>query len=248
MPYSIQPYKSGFRVYSISGTPLSKKPLTKSKALLQLRAVYAAYGRKQKKLKGGSKEELDAAEIDTIEKYSLSESDLKDLLGPGIPVFTYEDLLTTNRIEDIFDKQGRAIMLYLTESKTVGHWVCLIKKKGVIEYFNSYGNLEPDEELKWLSKAKAQELNQDTKKLSELLDNSKFKEVINPYRFQQYKTDVNTCGRHVVCRLMFDHLDIKEYKALLDDAITELEKQTKKKMNYDDFVCEYTYFLNHFNK
>lgn len=248
MPYSIQPYKSGFRVYSISGTPLSNKPLTKAKALLQLRAVYSAYDRKQKKLKGGSKEELDAQEIDTIEKYSLSESDLKDLLGPTIPVFTYEDLLTTDRIEDIFDKQGRAIMLYLTESKTVGHWVCFIKRKNTIEYFNSYGRLEPDSELKWLSKAKAKELNQDTKKLSELLDNSKFKEVINPYRFQQYKNDVNTCGRHTTCRLYFDHLDIHEYKKLLDDTITELEKESKMKISYDDFVCCFTYALNHFGK
>jgi hypothetical protein len=248
MPYSIQPYKTGFRVYATDGTPLSKKPLTKKKAILQLRAVYAAYDRKQKKLKGGSKEELDAQEIDTIEKYSLSETDLKDLLGPSIPVFTYEDLLTINRIEDIFDKQGRAIMLYLTESKVVGHWVCFIKRKNTIEYFNSYGRLEPDSELKWLSKAKAKELNQDTMKLSELLDNSKFKEVINPYRFQQYESGVNTCGRHCVARLMFDHLDIHQYKKLLDDAIAELEKQTKKKIDYDSFVCEYTYFLNHFNK
>ena len=244
MGYKIKPYKTGFRVYSQSGTPLSKKPLSKKRATLQLRAVYATYG---EKLKGGS-ESLSEQEIDSIEKYALSETDLKDLLGDSIPVFTYETLFNIDKIEDIFDNEGRAIMLYLTESKTVGHWVCFIKKGNVIEYFNSYGRLEPDDELKWLSKEKAKELNQDTKRLSELLDSSKFKEVINPYRFQQYKTDVNTCGRHVVCRLMFDHLTVKEYKDLLDDAIKELEKETNKKMNYDDFVCEYTYYLNHFNK
>jgi hypothetical protein len=246
MPYSVEPYKSGYRVYSARGTPLSKKPMSKRRATQQLKAVYASMNRK--KLKGGSKSELTAGEVDEVEKYSLSETDLKQLLGASIPVFTYDDLFSVERIEDIFDKQGRAIMLYLTESKTVGHWVCFIKRKGVIEYFNSYGKLEPDGELKWLSKQKAKELNQDTKRLSELLDSSKFKEVINPYRFQQYKTDVNTCGRHCVARLMFDHLDIHEYKELLDDAIEELEQETNKKMNYDDFVCEYTYFLNHFKR
>lgn len=248
MPYTLEPYKKGYRVYSQSGTPLSKKALSKKRATLQLRAVYAAYGQKQKRLKGGAKEELTAPEIDTIETYALSEQDLKELLGPTITVFTYEDLFNVQGIQDVFDREGRAIMLYLTESKTVGHWVCFIKKGDTIEYFNSYGKLEPDDELKWLSKAKARELGQDTKRLSELLDSSKYKEVINPYRFQQYKTDVNTCGRHVVCRLMFDHLDIHQYKKLLDEAIKELERETKKKMNYDDFVCEYTYFLNHFNK
>lgn len=32
MPYKIRVYKNGFRVYSESGTPLSNKPLTKTKA------------------------------------------------------------------------------------------------------------------------------------------------------------------------------------------------------------------------
>lgn len=32
MPYHIKPYKTGFKVYSESGTPLSKKALSRTKA------------------------------------------------------------------------------------------------------------------------------------------------------------------------------------------------------------------------
>ena len=43
MPYKIKPYKTGFRVYSKDGTPLSNKPLTKEKAEKQRIAATLSY-------------------------------------------------------------------------------------------------------------------------------------------------------------------------------------------------------------
>ena len=39
MPYHIEPYKDGYRVISVSGRPLSKKPLSLKKAEEQKTAV-----------------------------------------------------------------------------------------------------------------------------------------------------------------------------------------------------------------
>jgi hypothetical protein len=47
MPYSLERVGKGYKVFSQSGTPLSKKPLPLSRAKRQLTAVNIAYAEKK---------------------------------------------------------------------------------------------------------------------------------------------------------------------------------------------------------
>lgn len=49
MPYKVKKSGAGYKVYSQSGKPLSKKPLSLSRAKKQLTAVNIAYAMKKKK-------------------------------------------------------------------------------------------------------------------------------------------------------------------------------------------------------
>jgi hypothetical protein len=240
MPYTIHPYRSGFRVYSESGTPLSKKALTWDQAHAQMRAVYAVYGRKERltrrKLKGGnagpSYSAKDKEEDDEIRSYPLSDGDILKIL-PDLIILSYPDFNKMNSIDEAFDSQGRCLFLYLTEDHSTGHWICMIRNGKEIEYFDPYGGYDPDEEGKWLSESKLKELGQHYPTLTMLLEKSGAKVIPNPYAFQKDRKDIATCGRHCVVRLYMKHLNLKEYKKWIEES----------GMTPDDFVSSFTYYI-----
>lgn len=229
MPYTIRRYKYGWRVYSESGTPLSNKPLTLTNAKRQKVAVTLETLRRQNKfeVRGGSSVLGD-------ETYALSDMDIQKLLG-GTSLFRYPELHEMGTIDDAFDETGRAMMLYLTENANTGHWVCMLKKGNTVEYFDSYGGYKPDDERKWLSKQKQEELGQDEPTLTRMLREAGYKVTYNPYKFQEEVHDMNTCGRHCVVRLLLGHLPLKQYAKLIDSS----------GVSADEFVTAFTAQLLH---
>ncbi len=229
MPYRIERYKSGWRVYSESGTPLSNKPLSLAQATRQKTAVTLETLRRRDKfnLRGGSTVLGDVS-------YALTDTDIQKLLG-GTSLFKYPDLHQMSSIDEAFDDKGRAMMLYLTEDEHTGHWVCMLKKGKEVEYFDSYGGYKPDDERKWLSKAKQEELGQDEPTLTRMLREAGYKVTHNPYKFQEEVNDMNTCGRHSVVRLLLGHLPLKEYAHVLKSA----------DVTPDEFVTAFTAQLLH---
>ncbi len=164
--------------------------------------------------------------------YSLSEDDIRKML-PGIHIFPYPELHEYDSIDEAFDSQGRALMLYLTEDNNTGHWICMMKKGNEVEYFDPYGDYGPDEEAEWLPKSKLRELDQDVPRLSQLLKKSGYKVKKNPYGFQEEKHNINTCGRHCVARLSLKNLPLDQYKKVV----------TSTKYSPDKFVAYYTWDL-----
>jgi hypothetical protein len=140
----------------------------------------------------------------------------------------YPELEEATKIDDIFDDQGRCIILFLTEDANTGHWICLIKHENHIEYFDPYGGEKPDGERKWLTKAKLEELGQDEPFLTKLLKGHKV--VSNPYQFQSECASVSTCGRHVCTRLLHKQMSLPEYKKMIDNS----------GMTPDEFVTKFT--------
>jgi hypothetical protein len=211
MPYRIERYKDGWRVYSISGTPLSHKPLSLEMAKKQKVAATLSTLRSRDafRARGGS--------ASSGIGYPLTDTDIQLILG-GTSLFKYPELDEMSSIDDAFDEKGRCVMLYLTQSEEEGHWVCMIKKGDTIEYFDPYGGYKPDGERKWLTKAKAEELGQDDATLSRMLKASKYKVVSNPYHFQKEGGDVNTCGRHCCVRLYHYDMSLPEYKKTIEDS------------------------------
>jgi hypothetical protein len=174
--------------------------------------------------------------VDNIKERSLTDDDFGKAIDTNI--FTYPYLENVRDIDEVFDEEGRALMLYLTESETSGHWIALLKKGKTIEFFDPYG-IGPDQQSKWMSKDKLEELGQDTPLLSNLLKKAKadgYKIIVNHYKLQKDKDDINTCGRHALTRLIFKKLTLPQYKAMID----------KSKLSPDEFVSLYT--LNYLKK
>ena len=210
----IKNYKHGFRVYTASGVPVSRKCVSLERAIQQKQALIPA-----------NKE---------LREYSLSNDDIHRMI-PTLKIVSYPELLKYKTIDQALDEKGRLMILYLTSDKYTGHWICLLKKGNKIEFFDSYGNLKPDEESEWISDSKLEEFDQDTHYLTKLLRDSPYKIVYNKFPFQSENRDVATCGRHAATRLYFKHLSLPEYTQMVLDS----------GMAPDDFVTNFTYKLIH---
>lgn len=219
MPYRIVRVPGGFKVKSESGTLLSHKPLSLERAKKQKIAATLSSIRREG-IRGGS--------TGGDEGYSLSDTDIQHIMGGGVSLIKYPELEGASKLDDIFDDEGRCIILFLTQDDNTGHWTCVIKQPNHIEYFDPYGGFKPDSERKWLTKAKQEELGQDEPYLTRLLKG--YKVVSNPYHFQSECGSVATCGRHVCCRLLHKQMSLPDYKKMIDDS----------GMTADEFVTKFT--------
>lgn len=164
-------------------------------------------------------------------EYPLSDADIQAALEPDTKIYLYEDLEHVKDIDQLFDKEGRCVVLFPTEAKTNGHWVCMFKRKrNRIDYFDSYG-VRPDGARKWLTEKQLDKLGADEPYLSRLLKHSNKRVYYNTHPFQEMDQDVATCGRWVVARLMCKDLTPQEFYDLVH----------KSGMKPDEFVTKLTY-------
>jgi hypothetical protein len=181
-------------------------------------------------MKAGTDAPLD---YESLKKYSISDQDIQQAIGVK-PFLYYPDLQNIKSINQLFDKQGRACILFLTTSSNHGHWTCLMKRPNkVIEYFDSYGGYAPDGERKWLSHKELVNLHEDQPLLSNLLRKSKYKILYNPYPYQSHSPDTNTCGKHCITRLYYHKLTELKYRDLI----------RRSGMTPDQFVMTVVYSL-----
>lgn len=72
------------------------------------------------------------------EGYALTEDDIRKLCG-NIPILRYPDLAKFATPDDLFKDGNAVVLLFLTESQDMGHWLCVLNHPGEIEVFDSYG-------------------------------------------------------------------------------------------------------------
>ena len=156
-----------------------------------------------------------------VRAYPLSDGDIRQILGNNIKIFTNRQLPEINSIDEMFDDQGRCILLYTPDDPTSGHWTCLLKRPNGIEFFNSYGE-KPDAE---------DTLGDQPPLLTQLLQESGEPVYYNTYPFQKERGDIATCGRHVVARCLYAPYSLDKYASIIK----------KSKMMPDDFVSGLTY-------
>lgn len=148
----------------------------------------------------------------------ISDSDILGLLKTR--VVTYSELGNYNNIEDLFINDS-VVILY--QPRKIGHWVCIVRNKNLISYFDSYGRL-PDYP-KYLSN-----YNTNPYYITKLLLNSDPKYTIeyNNYDLQEQDHMTATCGRHVIVRILMKDKNINEYYKFM--------KKMNKYMSNDDLV------------
>lgn len=171
-----------------------------------------------------------------LKAYSLSNFDINKALEPGVPVHTYPDLDDMLSIDEALDRKGRGILLVLTENKSVGHWVSILKRGNNIEVFDSYG-FNPNEHNNKLEVSDEVESIQDDSTLGNLIKKSGYGMVYNKMKHQSLNPDVATCGRHAVMRLVFKDYGLDEYNKIMK----QIKKETG--VSTDDLATAFTHEL-----
>lgn len=166
--------------------------------------------------------------IKEYEEVALSNFDLIKLVDGKAKVVIYPNLINYKNIDEVLGKYGACFLLFEAKPR-YGHWVCLIKRGNVIEFFNSYGGY-PDTSLDYIPMHFREISNQVYPILSLLLYESPYELEYNEFQFQKKSKDIKTCGRHCVVRILLKDLDIYQYKSFLDN----IRKNTK--LNYDEIV------------
>lgn len=175
-------------------------------------------------------------QIADIKAYALSNDDINEILDPDTKIFSYPKFCEMSHIDEAFDRLGRCVFLFLTESPTSGHWLCMFKRGGnTIEYFDSYGG-KPDSQREWLSEDQLEMLGQEDCCLTNLLRASRYRVYYNTNAYQKDKKDYNTCGRWCVARLICKDMSNLQFYNLVKDQMKERGLK-----NPDDWVALFTY-------
>ena len=157
--------------------------------------------------------------MNSLKSIPLSDRDIYSKLQGRTNIIMYNQLNNVNDIEGILVDDS-AVILYEKRPKN-GHWVCIIRylKKGVptIEFFDSYG-IFPDDEKRYIDKDFLSSSRQTKNRLDELLlkASKRYRIEYNNYRLQKKSSDIATCGRHVVSRILLKNLNIDEYNKLMN--------------------------------
>lgn len=156
-----------------------------------------------------------------VRAYPLSDADIRAALGDNIAIHTNRELRGMRRIDDLFDSQGRAILLYTPEDPTSGHWVCLMKRKDGIYFWDSYGD-RPDIPAY---------LGDQPPILTQLLSHAGVPVHYNTHPYQKMGGSVATCGRWCIARLLYRDRDEAAFRSIVGEF----------KGNPDDFVSGLIY-------
>ena len=179
---------------------------------------------------------MNAETLKEIKDYALTNDDIQAILEPDTKIITYPEFCKYSNIDEAFDALGRCVFLFLTESPTMGHWLCMFKRgNNTIEYFDSYGD-PPEAQREWISEEQLEELGEDEKCLYSLMKQSGYKIYYNTVKYQKERNDIATCGRWVVARLMYRDLTNLQFYNLIKQEMKEYNLKTP-----DDWVVFTTY-------
>ena len=167
--------------------------------------------------------------VQSVIEYPLSDDDIRRVLGNDIKIMTYPELEDMPSIDDCFDRKGRCILLFLTESETSGHWCCMMKKNGSIYFWDPYGD-EPEEQKDGVPKSRLEQLDMEEPYLTRLLRACGKPVYYNSHQYQKDRRGVNTCGRWCIARLLYAPKSEEYFRNVV----------SKSKLPPDEFVAGLT--------
>jgi len=117
-------------------------------------------------------------------------------LNPDADIYTYDEFTNLKKISNLFLNTHKVIILYLLQSKYMGHYTTLFINDSGIQYFDSFGK-PIDFWLDLLTTQQRIEYNEKSDILELLL--KPYNVNYNEYLLQSKNTD--TCGMFVTHRL-----------------------------------------------
>ena len=157
--------------------------------------------------------------INSQERKPISNMDILKTIKTR--VVAYDDLKNFKKLDDIFINNSFVILIRSPTGK-IGHWVCVVKRKNIVSYFDSYGRL-PDPQMY---------LNGSYPYLTKLLYESPYELEYNEHDYQAQNTA--TCGRHVITRIIMKDESLDNYYKFMksfkddDELVTEITSMIKK--------------------
>lgn len=176
--------------------------------------------------------------INELVKIPLTDGDLERFLSGDTKnyVLKYSELKQYQDLEQLLPHHHSYKIILIEYEKNKGHWICLMRYNNVIEIFNSFGTKHDEEDF-----VESNEVNyylgQAYLHLNILIEKeikeNNFTMLYNKIKFQKKSTQINTCGRHVVNRLiclLHYNMSLKKYIKFMKDSME------KTKLNYDELV------------
>ncbi len=150
---------------------------------------------------------VDKQYLKQLARKSLSGAEVMDAIDHKARLLTYPDLV---KYSDIYEALGphRCLILLMLSSHNYGHWVCIFELGNTLQYFNSYGKFD---NLHFIDLDFRIQNNELIPHLSVLLLGYHGKVFCNHYKLQVDRKGVNTCGRHVICRILMRNLNDVQY-------------------------------------
>ena len=173
--------------------------------------------------------------LERIEAYSLSDLDIKRILGRGCKIIKYSELSKYATLELLLPKHKSYVVILIEAHLNEGHWIGLCRFKDNYLYFDSYGN-KIDADLNWTSSRERIELNENANYLTNLINISPLDCLYNNVRYQQMSQHINTCGLHVshfLYRMKHQNMDLKKYYLFMKHLKDESGH------SYDDIVATF---------
>lgn len=134
--------------------------------------------------------------------------DIYNLLRGQTNVILYSQLPQYSSVAELLHPYGNAVILYPDRSDSDGHWTGLHytfddSGRRVVEFFDPYG-ISVDREWRFTR-------SRYPNYLAQLLLSSPLPVHYNQHRIQKFKKGINTCGRHVVNRILNSNLSLQQY-------------------------------------
>lgn len=165
----------------------------------------------------------------------FSNDDIDRWLGAG-HIIKYSELDNYETINDLLPNDKDFKVILIESSYNSGHWIAVMKYGNIIEYFNSYGT-KPGYDFKFIPTAVRNALGQGGNLLSNLLKTkSKGQKVYyNKKKLQKISDQINTCGRHVIARILAMKIGYE-----LDDYINKIETKMEETGKPSDIlICDW---------
>jgi hypothetical protein len=168
----------------------------------------------------------------------IDDKEMREYLGQDAKIIKYSELKGFRNIDELLPQATDFVVILYQTSENEGHWITLLKYperfgRYTLEYFDPYGKAV-DEPLNWNTQTRNKKLGIAAPYLSQLMKSSSHKLLENKVVYQATNPDIQTCGRHIIYRiikLMQHGYKQKEYKEHLG-----LLKKRNPNKTYDEIV------------
>jgi hypothetical protein len=128
--------------------------------------------------------------------YSLSDADIRHILGQGTKIIEYCDLDKFSSMDDLLPGETDYVIILIESQDNSGHWCAITKRDKVISMMDSYG-IKLQDELNFISRAVNRMLGNTKEELEKLIKScpDDVEVIYNKTPLQHQSPSICTCGR-----------------------------------------------------